>query len=142
MLRGELGDDAFFRGIRIYYEAHKNSTANSNDLRAALEQASGKDLQEFFARWIFGAGHPVYQLSWKWNSKTNKVRLTLDQLQREPAFPNAVRVEIVTANGRRRIVLKPTNKQTTDEVKLDSQPTNIQIDPENLILKKANVIAK
>jgi len=142
MLRGELGDDAFFRGIRIYYEAHKNSTANSNDLRAALEQASGKDLQEFFARWIYGAGHPVYQLSWKWNSKTNKVRLTLDQLQREPAFPNAVVVEIVTANGRRRIVLKPTNKQTTDEVKLDSQPTNIQIDPENLILKKANVIAK
>ena len=48
MLRSNLGDEVFFRGIRNYYEAHKNSTATTEDLRAALEKASGKDLQQLF----------------------------------------------------------------------------------------------
>ena len=29
MLRLSLGDDAFFRGIRGYYESHKNATAST-----------------------------------------------------------------------------------------------------------------
>jgi aminopeptidase N len=139
MLRSELGDAQFFRGIRIYYQAHQNATATSEDLRAALEKASGRDLKDFFARWIYGPGHPRYELSWQWNTKTNKVRLLLRQLQPEPTFPNAVPVDILTASGKRRIVLKPTGKQTADEVKLDSAPNGIEIDPDNTILKEARV---
>src|SRR6185437_9199282 len=45
MLRSNLGDDVFFRGIRAYYESHKNSVASTDDLRAALEQTSGQDLR-------------------------------------------------------------------------------------------------
>ena len=30
MLRSNLGDDVFFRGIRAYYESHKNSVANTH----------------------------------------------------------------------------------------------------------------
>jgi aminopeptidase N len=135
MLRAELGDADFFRGIRSYYEAHKNATANTDDLRAALETASGKDLKEFFARWIYGAGHPEYQLSWNWNRKTKNLRLILKQLQREPVFPNALPIEIVTANGNRRVVLKPTSKQMTEDVQLDRPPSSINIDPDNTILK-------
>lgn len=139
MLRSELGDDNFFRGIRIYYDAHKNSVADTEDLRAALEKASGRDLQSFFASWIYGAGHPRYELSWKWRSKAKKLRLVLKQLQTEPAFPNALPVEILTATGKRRILLKSTGKETTEDVKLDEAPTSVNIDPDNTVLKEASV---
>jgi aminopeptidase N len=66
MLRSELGDEKFFRGLRTYYNAHRNSTADTEDLREAFERASGQNLKEFFARWIYGAGHPEYRLSWQW----------------------------------------------------------------------------
>src|SRR4029078_4970572 len=56
MLRSQLGDEAFFRGLKIYYEAHKNATANTEDLSRALEKASGKDLRAFFASWVYGSG--------------------------------------------------------------------------------------
>jgi aminopeptidase N len=141
MLRAELGDAQFFSGIRIYYDAHKNATATSENLRAAFEKASGRDLKEFFARWIYGAGHPSYELSWQWNEKTNKLRMMLKQLQPEPAFPNSVPIDILTANGKRRFVLKPTGRQTVDEVQLDAAPTGINIDPDNTILKDARVRA-
>ncbi|HEV2828893.1 MAG TPA: hypothetical protein VGW76_14960, partial [Pyrinomonadaceae bacterium] len=111
----------------------------SEDLRAALESASGKDLKDFFASWIYGAGHPVYQLSWDWNRQTSNLRLTLKQLQREPAFPNALPIDILTSRGKRWIVLRPTSKQMTEEMKLDGPPTAVSIDPANTILKEAGV---
>ena len=139
MLRSELGDEKFFRGIRSYYAAHKNSTATSEDLRAALEKASGRDLKEFFASWIYGAGHPHYELAWEWNAEAKKLRLVLKQFQPEPAFPNALPIDIVTAGGKRRLVLKPASKQTVEELKLDSAPTAVEIDPDNTVLKEARV---
>jgi aminopeptidase N len=139
MLRSELGDEKFFAGIRSYYEAHRNSTATSEDLRAALEKASGKDLRTFFARWIYGAGHPRYELSWGWNSQTKNLKLVLTQTQKEPAFPNELPVEILTSTGKRRIVLKPTGKQSIEVLKLNEAPATINIDPENTVLKEAKV---
>src|SRR5882724_9437789 len=38
MLRAELGDEVFFRGIRAYYNEHRGSLASTEDLRAAFEK--------------------------------------------------------------------------------------------------------
>jgi aminopeptidase N len=38
MLRGVVGDDAFFSGIRRYYREHRNGTARTSDLQAILEE--------------------------------------------------------------------------------------------------------
>ena len=140
MLRSELGNEKFFSGVRLYYDAHKNSIADSEDLRAAFEKASGRDLKDFFALWIYGAGHPRYELSWQWKTNRKKVRLVLRQLQAEPAFPNALPVDILTATGRRRVILKPTGKQTIEEVKLSEPPTTVNIDPDNTVLKDAQAM--
>lgn len=139
MLRTELGDKDFFRGIRDYYSKHRNATATTEDLRSAFEKASGRDLKEFFQRWIYGAGHPQYDLSWEWASKEKKVKLDLKQTQTGAAFPSSVPVEIITSGGKRRIVLKPAGKQTIQEVKLDEAPSAIVFDPENTVLKEARV---
>jgi aminopeptidase N len=139
MLRSELGDKDFFRGIRAYYDAHQGSTATSEDLRSALEKASGRDLKVFFARWIYGAGHPRYELSWQWQSKAKKLTLTLQQLQSEAAFPNTVPVDILTNVGVRRVVLEPAGKKTIEEFKLSEAPSGMNIDPEHTILKEARV---
>jgi aminopeptidase N len=136
MLRMELGDPAFFRGIRNYYQAHKEATASSEDLRAALEKASGRSLKEFFAQWVYGAGHPQYDLSWEWNRENKTVRLVLKQLQAEPAFTNALPLDIMMSDGKRRVVMKPTGKETIEEVKLDQAPATVNIDPDNTILKE------
>ena len=139
MLRSQLGDDVFFRGIRSYYNAHHNATANTEDLRKALEKSSGLDLREFFTRWIYGPGHPRYELSWTWSNKTKRLKLVLRQLQPEPTFPNFVPVEISTRGGTQRVVLKPESKETIQEIRMNQVPTLINIDPGNQILKEATV---
>lgn len=142
MLRAELGDETFFRGIRFYYDAHCGSVASTEDLRAAFEKASRRDLKNFFASWIYGAGHPHYELAWSWNERTKRLRLMLTQTQSEPAFLNAVPVEIVNGNSKHRIVIKPESKQAVEEIKLDAAPSSLVVDPENVILDESRTIRK
>lgn len=138
MLRSNLGDDVFFRGIRAYYESHKNSVASTEDLRAALEKASGKDLRAFFARWVYDSGHPQYEVKWYWLAK-KEVRVVLTQKQAGNVFGDPVSIVVMTAKGKRDVVLKPTGKLFIERIPLREQPVKIEFDPDNRLLDEATV---
>ncbi|MEN3327147.1 MAG: aminopeptidase [Acidobacteriota bacterium] len=138
MLRSQLGDDAFFRGIRSYYETHKHGTATTEDLRAALEKSSGKNLRTFFARWVYDSGHPQYELAWYWLGK-KELRVVLTQRQSGNAFADSVPITISTASGKRDVVLKPTAKLFIERIPLREKPTAIEIDPRNVLLDESTV---
>jgi aminopeptidase N len=138
MLRSNLGDEAFFRGLRKYYEAHKNATATTEDLRAALEQSSGKNLRSFFARWVYDSGHPQYELEWHWLGK-KELRLVLSQVQAGNTFLDPVQVLISTAKGKREVILKPSGKLLIERIRLSEEPTSIEVDPHNRLLDEATV---
>jgi hypothetical protein len=52
MLRHTVGDAAFRRGLRHYFEKNKLTHVDENDFRIAMEEASGQDLDWFFDQWI------------------------------------------------------------------------------------------
>ena len=138
MLRSNLGDDAFFRGIRSYYESHKNSVASTEDLRAALEKASGKDLRAFFTRWVYETGHPQYKLKWFWLGK-KELRVVLTQTQPGNAFVDPIHLTISTARGKRDVVLKPTGKLFIERIPLRDSPTKLILDPNNQLLDESAI---
>jgi aminopeptidase N len=138
MLRSNLGDDVFFRGIRAYYESHKNSVASTEDLRGALEKASGKNLRAFFTRWVYDSGHPQYELKWEWLQR-RELRLVLTQVQSGTVFTDPVNVSITTAGGKREVVLKPTGKQLIETIRFNETPILVEIDPRNTLLDEATV---
>jgi aminopeptidase N len=138
MLRSNLGDDVFFRGIRAYYESHKNSVASTEDLRAALERASGKDLRAFFARWVYDSGHPQYELKWYWLGK-KELRVVLSQTQPGNAFVDPVPITISTAKGKKEVVLKPIGRLLIERIPLRDKPVQIEIDPDNRLLDESTV---
>jgi aminopeptidase N len=55
-LRGQMGDAAFFQGVRQYLSEYEFRHANSDSLRISLEQSSGQNLQDFFDVWVKQAG--------------------------------------------------------------------------------------
>jgi aminopeptidase N len=136
MLRSRLGDEQFFKGLKAYFQAHKNSVASTEDLRAALEKASRKNLHTFFARWVYDSGHPRYELAWSWSKKPRGVKVTATQIQDGNVFTDPVEIVIVVGNSRQTITLKPQSKQTVQFVSSALEPTEIQIDPRGLILKE------
>jgi aminopeptidase N len=53
-LRSELGDDAFWRGVRDYTQANAERSVTAADLQKAFESASGRDLSAIFKTWVYG----------------------------------------------------------------------------------------
>jgi hypothetical protein len=79
MLRRMLGDEAFFAGVRQYYHEYRYTKAGTEDLRKALEQASGRSLQSFFDFWIYGQDVPSLDVKWKVASDQTRVKIELTQ---------------------------------------------------------------
>jgi hypothetical protein len=63
MLRRMIGDEAFFRGLKNFYAENRFKKAGTDDLRQAMERASGRDLNRFFDRWIYDNGIPRLRYS-------------------------------------------------------------------------------
>lgn len=53
-LRRELGEDAFWHGIKDYTRTNWDKTVRAQDLQRALERASKRDLSALFAQWVYG----------------------------------------------------------------------------------------
>ncbi|MDG3007956.1 M1 family aminopeptidase [Paludisphaera mucosa] len=107
-LRGTVGDEAWWKGIKRYVATNKFRNVESDDLRKAFEVASGKDLAWFFDQWVYKAGHPELKASWRFEPEDGTVRLKVEQVQKldeqTPMFRLPTTAEIVEAPGRSRMV--------------------------------------
>jgi len=138
MLRGLLGDQTFFKGIRAYYLAHQHGTASTEDLRISLERASGINLKEFFARWVYANGHPRYEVSWSWRRIRGRGTLAIhvEQTHEGEPFLTPLPVEIGMKGGIRRATLKPDGRAYRLLIHTKSKPADVRIDPHETILKE------
>lgn len=58
MIRGAVGEEAFFATLRLYLKKHAFSTVEVDDFRLCLEEITGLDWRVFFQEWFFNPGHP------------------------------------------------------------------------------------
>jgi aminopeptidase N len=65
MLRRLVGDEAFFRGLRRFYWTSRFRKAGTQDFRDAMEQESGRPLERFFERWIYGSTLPKLKIGYR-----------------------------------------------------------------------------
>src|SRR6185503_10652625 len=59
MLRGQVGTEKFWAGIRDYYRRYRDGNASTADFRRVMEENSGQDLGWFFEQWLYRAGSPA-----------------------------------------------------------------------------------
>ncbi len=100
MLRGLIGDEAFFRGIKEYFAQWKYRKAGTEDFIASMQKASGRDLSQFFEAWIFGAEVP--QGTFSHRVEGSKAILRLEQPGEAMEFP--LNVRLTFQSGRQRTV--------------------------------------
>jgi aminopeptidase N len=143
MLRGSVGDSAFFRGIREYYRVYRDSTALSNDFQRVMEGAAGRSLDAFFRQWLWQPGYPRLEVRWRYEATDHRVRLEITQSQPEAwgvfRIPRLV-VEAVSAAGvATRRVYALDDRTTIAYLELDAMPSAIRVDPEGRLLVQSTV---
>jgi aminopeptidase N len=81
MLRRQLGDDIFWKGIRLYYEDYKNKNTLTSDFQSVMEKASNKDLTGFFKQWLFVPGQPALKITTMPGNEKGFTDLIIEQTQ-------------------------------------------------------------
>ncbi len=142
MLRHEVGNDVFWRGIRDYYAAHRNANARTSDFQSIMEKVSGKKLDWFFGQWLHQPGFP--ELVWESRYDAGKRQLVIDirQIQRSGVvFTLPITFSIRDAGGRevQRTSRLTLNQQSqTFTVPLGAKPGQVVIDPDNTLLLRTD----
>ena len=138
MLRGLLGDDAFFSGIRLYFQRNLNRTALTPDLQRALEEASGTDLDWFFEQWAYRPGYPIFRVSQRWDAAASEAVVTVEQVQKAtwPAFRMPMEFEFATTTGAVRRKADVSARRIELRFALPAAPTGVTLDPDGWVLKQ------
>lgn len=63
MMRYVLGNEAYRAAIQHYLEKHAFENVDSDDLRIAILERTGVNLDWFFKQWVYKGGHPKYDVN-------------------------------------------------------------------------------
>ncbi len=113
-LRSVIGEDAFWRGFRIYYRDNKFSHVDENDMIEAFEEAAGQPLGWFFKQFLYGNGDVDYSISDYQIPKTDKSTEIEFTVERHGEVRLPVRLAVVLATGdtlRGEIPFLPTDQE-------------------------------
>ena len=132
MLRRELGDVLFWRGVGHYLLRHAGGIVETNDFQRALEEVSGRSFERFFDQWLYRPGHPVLKVKIGWESGLLTVHVKQTQKAGDTAiFAYELEVEVESDTGQR----SRHRKSVTDAndalvVRLDKRPHWVAFDPD------------
>jgi len=135
MLRGVVGDQAFFKGLKAFIDQYGWKSVSSEDFRKSMEQASGQDLRYFFIQWLESTGSPEFKLSYTVFRTQKGFRVVGKVSQDMDTFRMPVDLRIETEGN-------PEDKKvevvgTSSEFSIDTfgRPRSVTLDPNHKILR-------
>jgi aminopeptidase N len=144
MIRYELQDDAlFYLALRNYIDRYSNGVATGMDFKEVLEETSGMDFTDFFDQWYFGAGYPIYDVTWEQVNDT----LTIHSSQSTsstltPLFKMSMEYRILYPGGDTTVRVFQGASEETYRFDIHYEVTGVEVDPFNHVLDGENSMVK
>jgi len=143
MLRWEIGDELFFRGLKNYLTdpSIANGFASQEKFVKHMEAVANTSLTEFFKDWYYGEGHPVFQLTYfpdPENPLKQKLRIRQSQSHSSVGFFE-VTVPIRIWQGTKHTDLRLKLTRQNEEFAISDQPFDkLEFDPDQWLIAKAD----
>ena len=141
MLRRELGDDLFWKGMRLFYEEYKNKNALTSDFQQVMEKVSNKDLSQFFKQWLYVPGQPDLKITMKPSERKGFTDVTIEQTQ-DYLFSFEIELELKNQQGSRLVRIPVSKRITTKTISIENI-TEVIPDPEtDLLYRMVSALSK
>jgi aminopeptidase N len=141
MLRNQIGDSAFFKGMNNYLTTNKYKAAEAHQLRLAFEEVTGRDMNPFFNQWYFNNGHPVIDISYDYNDEKGIATVIVKQLQKTGyLYQLPLAVDVYNGANKTRHQVVVTQPVDSFTFKYTKRPDLINVDADKVTLwvKKDN----
>ncbi|MEW6319458.1 MAG: M1 family metallopeptidase [Acidobacteriota bacterium] len=142
MLRGIVGDEAFWAGIRSYYHAHRDGHATTADFRDAMERASGRDLRGFFEQWLTRGGLVRLDGDWRYRPDRGTITIRLTQRDRARLFAMPLQVGVYAPGSATPTVttVELSNASHEFEIAVGQRPERVVLDPRHFVLMESTFV--
>jgi len=131
MLRRLVGEDAFFGGLRAFYQQWKFRKAGTDDFQRVMERAAGRSLERFFDRWVFGSAIPHI----KFTSHLSATAATVRFEQQDDIVDVPITVTITYESGAvESVVVILAEKNTERTIPLQGRVRTIAANADNAAL--------
>jgi aminopeptidase N len=118
MLRHEMGDELFWKGMRLYYTKYRNKNVLTNDFEQVMEVISRKDLTDFFNQWLYAAGQPDLKITSGPSQRKGMTDIIIEQ-QQEYLFTFPLELLINSQEGEYRKSLQISDRVTKLTIKTE-----------------------
>jgi Aminopeptidase N len=139
-LRRQIGDKAFFAGVRHYLTKHRHQPVETQDLCLAITEASGINVQPFFDQWVYKPGHPVLDYTWTWDESGKRAVLTVKQTQDTtngtPIYDIPAKVAAITGGKLVRLPVRLNAASQEIALSLPAKPDALLLDPDHDFLRE------
>ena len=143
MLRGLIGTERFWVGIRDYYARYRDRNASTDDFRQIMERAAGIPLTWFFDQWLKRPGMPTLGGSWRYDAEAGRLHIELAQVQTGDAFRIPLEIGIRDTAGETRIErVELTTAAGQFALAVDSEPAAVMLDPNTWVLMQVAGFAR
>ena len=129
MLRDMIGPEAFYAGLRSFWEKHRFDTAGWQDLRIAFETSAGKRLDRFFDQWLTRRGLPELRLE-------AGEGLTLKIVQAGEPWQLDLPLRIETPTGSEDRMVRIEDSLTSLDLSNHDLPLEVRLDPDNRTMRR------
>jgi aminopeptidase N len=136
MLRNYLGDAAFFKGLNIYLKTNAFKNGEVPQLRLALEEASGLDLNWYFNQWYYNAGNPELTVNYKWDDASKTETVYLQQTQAGQIFKLPFAIDIYAEGKKEHHKVWMNDRADTLTFAVASKPVLVNVDGDKVLLAK------
>ena len=141
MLRHQIGEAAFYRGLRHYLDVNRGKNVVTADLVKAIEEETHINVDQFFTQWVYGAGAPRFDLAYTYDDTKHQIVLKVKQTQkvegRVGIFRVPVEVELTTAGGAKTYPITVSKAEEAFALPADSAPVMVLFDRGGHVLKTA-----
>ncbi|MBT8252806.1 MAG: M1 family metallopeptidase [Bacteroidia bacterium] len=136
MLRGAIGTDTFWKGIKVYYNQYKDLNVTTDDFKRVMEEVSGTDLDVFFEQWLYKPGILKLDGSWKFDKKNSEVVIDLNQVQKDGSlFEMPLEIGIDFDHKPQQIeLIRIKGISNKFKIKVEEEPKAIVLDPNYWVL--------
>jgi aminopeptidase N len=140
MLRGRLGTDAFWAGIRAYYRQFRDRNASTDDFRRVMEETSGQDLAWFFNQWLKRPGSPKLEGTWQYRPQEHQIEVELNQTQPDGPYrlPIEMGITVEGTAGPRIEKIEMTERTQRFTIVAEKPPASVTLDPNCWVLMKSS----
>lgn len=141
MLHQKMGGEPFQEAVRQFIQSNQFASVDSEDLLDALDALTEANVAEFANQWIYGAGHPILDVSYE--PVDGGLYVRIEQVQQGELVPMAFDLDLTIDVGAlgttERFTVEIDERVEEAVLPFEGRPRFLAVDPDQSLLLDASV---